>query len=144
MCVSILFSLVYLNLRQNSIDMRISALKTQARDVAYLASRMQSDMGIPLTRSTTEDYMYWKNKRIFDEYNAYTVIVERSGRTYSYYNESTLMDESLSQLPSPEEMNEYLNRAAMGEEITVQTGSAQNPLFTVIVPWTRSSRFTGH
>lgn len=142
-CVSILFSLVYLNLRQNSIDMRISALKTQARDVAYLASRMQSDMGIPLTRSTTEDYMYWKNKRIFDEYNAYTVIVERSGRTYSYYNESTLMDESLSQLPSPEEMNEYLNRAAMGEEITVQTGSAQNPLFTVIVPWTRSSRFTG-
>ncbi|MBR6524608.1 MAG: HAMP domain-containing protein [Clostridia bacterium] len=143
-CVSILFSLVYLNLRQNSIDSRISALKTQARDVAYLASRMQSDIGLSLTRSTTEEYMYWKNKRIFDEYNAYTVIVERSGRTYSFYNESTLMDESLSQLPSAEEMNEYLNRAAMGEEITVQTGSAQNPLFTVIVPWSRSSMFTGH
>ena len=142
-CVSVLFSLVYLNLRDNSMESRIAALKTQARDVAYLASRMQSDVPLAFGRSATEEYMYWKTGRIFDEYNAYTVIVERSGRTYSYYSESTLQDESLSQLPTQQEMNEYLNRAARGEEITVQTGSGKNPLFTVIVPWTRHSQLSG-
>ncbi|MBE5777089.1 MAG: HAMP domain-containing histidine kinase [Clostridiales bacterium] len=141
-CVGVLFSLVYVNLRDNSVDARIAALKTQARDVAYLASRLQNDMPLSLGRSSTEDYMYWKTGRIFDEYNAYTVIVERSGRSYSYYNEATLMDESLSQMPGKDEMNEYLSRAARGEEITVRTGSDKNPLFTVIVPWKRASQFS--
>ena len=142
-CVGVLFSLVYLNLRDSSVESRIAALKTQARDVAYLASRIQTDIPFGMGRSTTEEYMYWKTGRIFDEYNAYTVIVERSGRTYSYYNEATLQDESLSQLPTQEEMNEYLSRAARGEEITVQTGSEKNPLFTVIVPWKRQSQLSG-
>lgn len=143
-CVSILASLVYVNLRDNSVQGRIDALKTQARDVAYLASRVQSDNFLPnFSRSDTEDYLYWKNKRIYDEYNAYTVIVERSGRSYTYYNENTLMDDSLSQMPSSEDMTEYLRRASKGEEITVQTGTPANPLFTVIVPWTRANPLGG-
>ena len=142
-CVSVLFSLVYWNLRDRSIDSRLSALRTQARDVAYLASRMQLDPSLPLTRTATEDYMYWKTGHIYDEYNAYTVIVERSGRIYSFYDQLTRQDESMSQLPTQEEMSDYLSRAAMGEEITVKSGTRQNPLFTVIVPWTRQNQFTG-
>ena len=142
-CVSVLFALVYVNLRDSSIDSRLSALRTQARDVAYLANRMQFDPVLPLSRTATEEYMYWKTGRIYDQYNAYTVIVERSGRTYSFYDELTRQDESMSQLPSQEAMNDYLARAAMGEEITVKSGTKQNPLFTVIVPWTRQNQFTG-
>lgn len=136
-CVGVLFTLSYFNLRDNHIANRMDALKTQARDMAYLASRLPNDS---LDRvfgktSVTEQYMYWKASRVYKEYNAYIIIVDRSGAQRTYYNESTLADESLSALPSQEEIAEYMTQAMQGREIILQTESASGPLFTVLVPW---------
>jgi len=43
LCVGVLSALSYIYLRDNAIQSRMRALKTQARDMAYLASRLSSD-----------------------------------------------------------------------------------------------------
>ena len=136
-CVGVLFTLSYFNLRDNHIENRMNALKTQARDMAYLASRLPNDS---LNRAfgkstTTEQYMYWKALRVYEEYNAYIIIVDRNGAQRTYYNESTLADESLSSLPTQEEITLYMDQAMRGREVIEQTESASGPLFTVLVPW---------
>ena len=140
-CVLVISGISFINLRNRTIENRMNALKTQARDMAYLASRMGYDpVAHMLGQSTaTEAYMKWKSQRIYQEYNAYIMVVDRSGRTYLYYNESTLQDESMAALPSQEEIGAYMEQALTGEEIVRQTQSASGPLFTVLVPWTQTS-----
>lgn len=139
-CVLVISSISFLNIRDRTIQNRMNALKTQARDMAYLASRMGYD---PISQmlgqsSVTEAYMKWKSLRIYQEYNAYIMVVDRSGRTYLYYNQSTLQDESIGAIPSKEEISAYMEQALTGEEIVRQAQSASGPLFTVLVPWTQS------
>lgn len=140
-CVLVLFGISYVNLRNHQIKSRMDALKTQAWDMAYLASRISSDS---IARafgktSATEQYIYWKASRVYQEYNAYIAVVDRNGGTRTFYNESFLQDESLRFLPSQEQLSAYLDRVMRGEEIVVQTDSSSGPLFTVIVPWTQEN-----
>ena len=129
-CVAVLSVLSCIHLRDNAIENRMKALKTQARDMAYLASRQAYDHSV-----ATDAYMRWKSSSIYQEYNAYILVVDRFGKTYVYYNESTLQDESLRATPSQEELAEYMEQAMTGQEVVRQTQSAAGPLFTVLVPW---------
>jgi len=140
-CVALLFSLSYVHLRENHIQSRMNALKNQARDMAYLASRLPSDHinRIWGTSSATEQYMYWKANRVYQEYNAYIVVVDRSGQQRTYYSESTLQDESILALPSQQDLAYYMDEVMQGKEIIRQTDSTFGPLFTVIVPWTQEN-----
>lgn len=144
-CVGILYSVAYLNIRDGRIDSRMQALKSQARDVSYLASRLGADEAIRMfgKTSTTQQYLIWKATRIYEEYNAYIVVIGRNGQQYTFYNEQTLKDESLKSLPSNEEMNALFQRVALGEEIVKQTQSPSGPLFTVIVPWRQEGAVMG-
>jgi len=143
-CVGLLSAVSYINLRENAINSRMKALKTQARDMAYLASRQSYDTFARIMgqATATEDYMKWKSRRIYQEYNAYIMVVDRSGQSYLYYNESTLQDESLRAVPSQEEISGYMEQALRGEEVVRQTQSAAGPLFTVLVPWVQENALT--
>jgi len=145
-CVALLFSLSYVNLRDNHIQNRMNALKNQARDMAYLASRLPYDNinRVLGKNTTTEQYMYWKASRVYQEYNAYIVVVDRSGQQRTYYSESTLQDESLRSLPSQAELSAYMEQVLQGKEIIRQTDSASGPLFTVIVPWSQENPVTNY
>ena len=143
-CVGVLSVLSYVNLRDNAIRSRMNALKTQARDMAYLASRQSYDtfsQGYG-QKAVAEEYMRWKSRRIYQEYNAYIMVVDRSGKTYLYYNESTLQDESIQAALDQEEIAEYMNQAMRGQEVVRQTKSASGPLFTVLVPWVQENVLT--
>ncbi len=144
-CVGVLYSVAYLNIRDGRIASRMEALKSQARDVSYLASRMGADQTMRLfgKTSTAQQFLIWKATRIYEEYNAYIVVIGRNGQRYTFYNEQTLNDESLQSLPSTEEMNALLQRVALGEEIVKQTQSPTGPLFTVIVPWMQEGAVMG-
>ena len=144
-CVAVFFGLSYANLREIHIENRMQALKAQARDMAHLASQLSSDHPVRAIgqKSTTEQYMYWKAQRVYQEYNAYIVVVERNGQQRTYYNESTLRDESMRSLPTQQELAEYMNLVLQGEEIVLQTDSSFGPLFTVLVPWVQENAFNG-
>ncbi len=166
-CVGTLSILTYLHLRNIAVESRMDALKTQARDIAYLASRATTERWIlpflpgfsddypgfdvppsdmpaaPFLSGSTEEYIRWKTTRVYEEYNAYTIVVDRSGQSYLYYNESTLQDESLKALPDKSEIAGYLEQALKGQEVVRQTQSSAGPLFTVLVPWMEENLRTG-
>ena len=144
-CVGVLFALSYTSLRDARIESRMDALKTQARDMAYLASSLSGDtvsraFGL---NGSTEDMLRWKARRIYSEYSAYVMLVDRGGQAKSYYIEQALQNESMQFLPTQDELSEYLQQVMHGEEVVVQTDSAMGPLFTVIVPWVRQNLLTG-
>lgn len=145
LCVGVLFTLAYTNLRDVRIESRMEALKAQARDMAYLASSLSNDtvsraFGI---NSVTEDLMRWKASRVYKEYNAYILLVDRSGQAKTYYIEQALQDKSMQFLPAQEDLSQYLQQVIRGDEVVVQTDSSMGPLFTVIVPWIRENRLNG-
>lgn len=144
-CVGVLSVLSYVYLRDNAIQSRMNALKTQARDMAYLASRLSSDSVYPAfgKNSTTDGYMRWKSRRIYQEYNAYIMVVDRYGKVSLYYSESTLQDESIQAMPGKEDLAAFMDLALKGEEVVRQTESAAGPLFTVLVPWVQENSYTG-
>ena len=142
--VVVMFGLLYINIRDTRLDARLTQLKMQARDVAFLAEKLHNSIWYSFSTedTLTKDYLYHKTSSVYDQFNAYTIIVARDGRVYSYYYEKTLENETQEMLPSGDELSSYLTKAAQGEEIVVQTDSRKGPLFTVIVPWTQTSSLT--
>lgn len=142
LCVGVLFSLSYFHLRSARIESRMQALKTQAREMAYLATQLSpSTLPRPLSQPTaTEKLMKWKADRVYQQYNAYIIVYDHNGNQRTYYNEKTLQDASMQYLPSQEQYADYLSQVIQGQEIVVQTDSAAGPLFTVIVPQMQTSR----
>ncbi len=161
--VGTLSVLTYLHLRNLAVESRMDALKTQAREIAYLAGRASERWTLPFLpglsgdypglasgftagpffSGSTEEYIRWKTTRVYEEYNAYTIVVDRSGQSYLYYNESTLQDKSLESLPDKSEIAGYMEQALKGQEVVRQTRSAAGPLFTVLVPWMEENLRTG-
>ena len=141
LCVGVLFSLSFFHLRSARIESRMQALKTQAREMAYLATQSSFDIipRSPGQSSSTEKLMKWKADRVYKEYNAYIIVYDLNGNQRTYYNEKTLQDESMRYLPSQQEYAGYLSQVIQGKEIVVQTQSSTGPLFTVIVPQMQSS-----
>ncbi len=144
-CVIVMYSLTYVRMRDDKISARIDTLKMLARDVADLASRLRTDAFFysGLQESLTRELLYEKTSTIYNEYNAFTLIVSSQGRSYTYYSEETLSDESVKYLPDQETLSAYLRKAVQGEETSLQTDSAMGPLFTVIIPWNETSYLTG-
>ncbi len=141
-CIFSMFAITYLRMRSTWISNKTQALKSQARDVAYLASSLRGSdyyFGNIMQDSVTRDYLYQKTNTIYEEYNAFTLIVTSQGKSYSYYYEEALQDESLKYIPDEDTLRTYLRRAVQGEEIAVQTDSRMGPLFTVIIPWNESA-----
>ena len=143
--VGVSYSLIYFHMRASRIEARVETLKSQANDVAWLAGNLLQEESLLRfgSDSVLREALYQKTGQIYSQYNAFTVIMTRSGRLYSYYSESALQDESLQHIPSAEELAGYMTRALQGEEIAVQTSSSSGPLFTVILPWTHVSVRTG-
>ncbi len=144
-CVITMYSLTYVRMRDDKISARIDTLKILARDVADLASRLRTNvfLGTVPSESLTRELLYEKTSTIYNEYNAFTLIISAQGRSYTYYSEETLSDESVKYLPDQDTIRSYLQRAVQGEEISLQTASAMGPLFTVIIPWNETSFLTG-
>ncbi|MBQ7655525.1 MAG: HAMP domain-containing protein [Clostridia bacterium] len=139
-CVAVLSALAYTNQKNNSIRARMDALKTQARDISYLASRLSMDSLSKSTQtSAVEEYINWKSKRIYDEYGAYTMVVDRTGKYYIYYLQDHLREDTQKSAPSASDLSEYMDLALQGQEIVKQTQSDEGPFFTVMVPWVQNN-----
>ena len=70
-----------LMIRQNTINNRMESLLSQAREIAFLASRVEdSTLGSYLGRTPTESYLQWKATNVYNDFGAYILIVDRNGR----------------------------------------------------------------
>ena len=143
-CVAVLSGLAYTNLRDNLIQARMDALKTQAKDVSYLASRMSFDSlsGPSEQPSMAKEYLIEKSNRIYEDYKAFVIVVERTMKFHFYYNQSFLQDELMAAMPSKEELSKYIELALQGQEDVEETHNESGSMFSVMVPWEQYNQLT--
>ena len=74
------FSMI--SIRATTIENRMESLLTQAREIAFLASNIDNDIIADYLniQTSTMDYLQWKAQTVYEEYGAYILIVDKSGR----------------------------------------------------------------
>ncbi len=125
-------------LRDSVVSGRMDALLSQAREIAYLASRAQdSTLSIYLgLQSEADATLQWKARNVYDEYGAYILIVDRYGRVkdnlFTAIRDNPDFADSLQQLDIADTLRQVLS----GQEITARFNQAEGgTVFTVAVPW---------
>ena len=146
--VSVMLMLTFfaLSTRQAQVDSRISALKLQAYDIAYLAStssgsRLETFLNYGF--SATRQMLERKLRAVYEEYTAYCLVVERNGQVTSYYSDVINQNQELSSQWNPQDVTNTLNRVLLGEEVILQTQGLTGPMFTVAVPWKQQGKVVG-
>lgn len=133
-CVIGLFSLFYVTARSNYIDMRMDALKVQAYEIAYLASQVRTGALSAFGYSSeTEDYINWKADTIYDEFDAYSVVVNRAGQITVYLTPALVREKGVAF--DKQHIVDTLSEVLKGQEIVQLEDGANGPMFTVAVPW---------
>lgn len=127
-------ALFYVTSRSNYIDSRMNELKVQAYEIAYLASQVRSNaLSAFGYGSITENYINWKADTIYAEFNAYSVVVNRTGQI-TVYMTPALMQESGIEFDK-QRIVDTLAEVLKGQEIVQLEKGSQGPMFTVAVPW---------
>ncbi len=133
-CVIGLTALFYVTTRSNFINARLDELKVQANDIAYLASRVRSNSFNPFGYSgVTESYINWKADNIYKEFNAYSVVVDRTGQITVYMTAELLSESGLTF--DRQHVLDTLSEVLTGQEIVQRQDGPSGPMFTVAVPW---------
>lgn len=138
------FSII--TIRNNMIASRMESLLVQAREIAFLASRMQdatlSDyLGLD---TPTISYLQWKAGKVYDEFGAYILIVDSYGNRMD--NLLTTMQNNPGTVESltSSDIEDALREVITGKEIETRITNADNgTIFTVAVPWTKDSKVLG-
>lgn len=138
------FSIVVI--RNNMVQSRMESLLVQAREIAFLASRVDDTtlseyLGVD---TPTETYLQWKASSVYQDFGAYILIVDRNGRvkdnmiTAIQSNPDTV--ESLATADVADALREVLS----GKEVTARiTNAAKGTVFTVAVPWVQNGDVLG-
>lgn len=133
-------------IRSNVIDARMEALMGEAREIAYLASRVETSLSGLYSGKTsaTTEYLQWKAQNVYDEYGAYILIVDRSGRIMD--NLRTAIRDNPDFASSLENLDvaDTLYQVLLGKEVKTQTtNEASGTVFTAAVPWVQRDTVLG-
>ena len=135
-CMLGLFGLFYVSMRDSYIDNRMNSLKTQAYEIAYLASRVRNNdvffLG-PNTSNTTNTSIKWKTDQVYNEFQAYCVVVDRTGTARIYADEELMASNNIHF--DEQQIIHTLSTVLQGREVVYQDDTAIGPTFTVAVPW---------
>jgi len=134
-CMLALFGLFYISMRDSYIDNRMDSLKSQAYEIAYLASRVRNnDVLFPFAPThSTNTYIEWKVNSVYNEFQAYSVVVDRTGEFTAYVNAEMLETHNLRF--DRQQIIRTLSTVLQGQEVVYKDDTASGPTFTVAVPW---------
>ncbi len=146
LCFALLFSAAYFIIRDVQINNRVATLKGQAYDIAELAGTamvQQSDIFFSFSSSPVKRLLEQKTRRLYEDYSAYCLVVDRTGQGSSYF--LSILDEH-QELKTSFDTNNIamvLQKVLGGEEIVAQLDSINGPMFTVAVPLLYGQRILG-
>ena len=125
-------------LRNQQVNSRLEALTKEAREIAYLASRMNSGGTLSYFfggENTLSAYISWKAQQVYEEYGAYIVIVDRRGRIMDNMNLTTETNPDFAASLDGWEITQALALLLSGEEISLRMTVGDLATFTVGVPF---------
>ncbi len=133
-------------IRNNMIASRMESLLVQAREIAFLASRVDdSTLSDYLGLGTsTETYLQWKAATVYQDFGAYILIVDRNGRVKDNMNTAIQNNPDTVESLSTADVTDALHEVLTGKEIKTRiTNAAKGTVFTVAVPWVQNGDVLG-
>lgn len=144
-CVSMLMGIFYFTMREVQTQNRMNALKVQAYDIASLSGTMDTSgiedaLGL---RTTTRRMLFQKIRSVYEDYSAYCIVVDRSGRIIPFFTSILEEDEELRSSYDPKHIATLLLTVLSGQEVIDQNHTSNGTMFTVGVPLIRSGNVYG-
>ncbi len=146
LCVLLMLFVFAFSSREAQIENRMKALKSQAYDIAYLAgapTRLPLDTILGTGANAMRQMMERKLRAVYQEYSAFCLVVDRSGRMTSYFSSVLQEQKELASGFDPRDIMNTLYRVLDGEEVVAQTEGRDGPMFTVAVPWIQNDTVLG-
>ena len=136
----------WIALREQQTETVMETLRTEAREIAYLAGQRTSSPGFPFFdrgQSTQSMYLQQKATAVYDQYGAYILVVDRNGRIMDNMNVAYADNPDFAKTLDRQDIMEGLRRVLGGEEIELHVILEGNDYFTVGVPFVQSGMVLG-
>jgi signal transduction histidine kinase len=146
LCVLLLLVVFALSSREAQINARMETLKSQAYDIAYLAAAATAQPLYPLISAgegAIRQMMAQKLRSVYEEFQAYCLVVDRSGRITGYFSSLLSENQELARKLDARFIVSTLYQVLNGEEVFTQTQGEDGPMFTVAVPWVQDDQVLG-
>lgn len=134
------------SIRHTMTESRMANLLSQARDIAYLAanSGMRDYGGLFFGQSMDMKYLQRKAKMVYDDYHAYIMIVDSTGRVLDNMAFLTKNSDNALETLDHEDISHLLMDVMKGQELrTKVVNSAGGVIMTVAVPYMKNNRVQG-
>lgn len=136
----------WIALREQQTETVMETLRSEAREIAYLAGQKTSSPGFPFFdrgQSTQSMYLQQKATAVYDQYGAYILVVDRNGRIMDNMNVAYADNPDFAKTLDRQEIVEGLRRVLGGEEIELHVILEGNDYFTVGVPFVQNNMVLG-
>lgn len=138
------FSVVAIH--KNMVQSRMESLLVQAREIAFLASRINDfTLSDYLNIDTpTMSYLQWKASSVYRDFGAYILIVDRNGRVMDNMMAAIQSNpDTVESLQTPDVMD-ALHEVLSGKEVQTRIHKGSyGAIFTVAVPWVQNGSVLG-
>ena len=141
---AVLSGIGWATLRDQQTETVMETLRTEAREIAYLAAQKRNSLGIFDRRdSSQQQYIQWKATEIYNKYGAYILVVDRTGRMMDNMNVAYADNPDFAKTLDGKDIMDALRRVLAGEEIDLHVNVDGNDYFTVGVPFVQASMVLG-
>lgn len=134
------------SIRHTMTENRMANLLSQARDIAYLAanSGVRGYGDFFFGQSMDMKYLQRKAKLVYDDYHAYIMIVDSTGRVMDNMAFLTRNSDNALETLDDEDISHLLMDVMQGQELrTKVVNSAGGVIMTVAVPYMKNNRVQG-
>ena len=125
---------------------RLNQLISEAHDVAYLAAHnrsISSSFNVLGVESEEQKFLEWKSNKIYKDWGAYILLVDRKRRVMDNINLAGQDDPEFVSSLNSKELNDAFSQVLSGGEIAVRTLTGGEASFTVGVPYIRNDQVLG-
>lgn len=124
----------------------METLRTEAREISYLAAQRSSSIGwgfFSQSQSNQNMYLQWKANEVYEDYGAYILVVDRTGRMMDNMNVTYAHNPDFAKTLNGKDIMEALSRVLQGEEIELHVNVDGDDFFTVGIPFVQSGMVLG-
>ena len=133
----------WMTLKNQQTETVMETLRTEAREISYLAAQQRPIPGFLGNGQSDQDYIYWKANEIYEQYGAYILVVDRVGRMMDNMNVAYADNPDFAETLDRKDILEGLSVVLSGEEIELHVSMDGNDYFTVGVPFMQEDAVLG-
>ncbi len=141
---AVLSGIGWVTLRDQQTEAVMETLRTEAREIAYLAAQRRTSLSFfNRTDSNQQQYIQWKANEVYEDYGAYILVVDRTGRMMDNMNVAYADNPDFAKTLDGQDIMEALGRVLNGEEIDLHVNLDGNDYFTVGIPFVQNGLVLG-